>query len=37
MRDSDIARRVEEDRRANEPEFAAYIKDYMANNTIPGK
>ncbi|MEP5766668.1 MAG: glutathione S-transferase family protein [Halieaceae bacterium] len=37
MRDSDIARRIETDRRANEPEFAAYISDYMANNTIPGK
>ena len=37
MRDSDIARRVEQDRRANEPDFYAYITDYMAKNTIPGK
>ena len=32
MRDSDIARRVEAERRANEPEFHAYIRDYMAKN-----
>jgi len=37
MRDSDIARTIEADRRANAPEFAAYISDYLANNTIPGK
>jgi glutathione S-transferase len=37
MRDSDIARTIETDRRANEPEFSAYITDYMASNTIPGK
>lgn len=37
LRDSDIARKVEADRLANEPGFNAYIKDYMANNTIPGK
>ena len=30
MRDSDIARKVEADRLANEPEFAAYIKAYMS-------
>jgi glutathione S-transferase len=29
MRDSDIARKVEADRRANEPDFMAYIKSYM--------
>ncbi|MDX1733326.1 MAG: glutathione S-transferase family protein [Halioglobus sp.] len=29
MRNSDIARRIEADRVANEPEFTAYIKDYM--------
>jgi glutathione S-transferase len=32
MRDSDIARKVEAERRANEPEFQAYIQDYMAKN-----
>jgi glutathione S-transferase len=37
MRDSDIARVIEADRCANEPEFIAYISDYMARNTIPGK
>jgi glutathione S-transferase len=37
MRDSDIARTIETDRRANEPEFSAYITDYLASNTIPGK
>jgi len=37
MRESDIARAVEADRRANEPDFNAYIKDYMSKNTIPGK
>ena len=37
MRDSDIARQVEEERKANEPEFFEYITNYMANNTIPGK
>ena len=37
MRDSDIARRVEAERQANEPEFFEYITNYMANNTIPGK
>jgi glutathione S-transferase len=31
MRDSDIARRVETDRRANEPGFAAYIEAYMSS------
>jgi glutathione S-transferase len=35
MRDSDIARRVEAERLANEPEFHAYIQDYMARN--PGR
>ncbi len=37
MRESDIAKRVETDRRANEPEFIAYITDYLSKNTIPGK
>ena len=37
MRDTDIARAVEAGRVANEPGFSAYISDYMANNTIPGK
>lgn len=32
MRQSDISRRVEEDRAANEPEFTAYITDYMRKN-----
>ena len=32
MRDSDIARKVEAERRANEPEFMAYIQDYMAKS-----
>ena len=30
VKDSGIARQVEEERKANEPGFAAYIKDYMA-------
>lgn len=34
--DTDIARRVDADRRANEPDFHRYIQDYMANNTLPG-
>ena len=37
MRDTEIARVIEADRKANEPEFTAYITDYLANNTIPGK
>jgi glutathione S-transferase len=37
MRDTDIARAIEADRQANEPEFTAYITNYLANNTIPGK
>ena len=37
MRDTDIARAIEADRRANEPEFTAYITNYLANNAIPGK
>ncbi|NND68028.1 MAG: glutathione S-transferase family protein, partial [Halioglobus sp.] len=37
MRDSDIARRVEAERKANEPEFYDYISNYMASDTIPGK
>ncbi len=37
MRDTEIARAIEADRKANEPEFTAYITDYLANNTIPGK
>lgn len=32
MRDSDIARQVEAERRANEPEFMAYIQNYMAKS-----
>lgn len=32
MRDSDIARRVETDRLANEPGFHAYISEYLAGN-----
>lgn len=37
MRESEIARSIEADRRANEPEFASYITDFQANNSIPGK
>jgi glutathione S-transferase len=37
MRDSDIARAIEADRRANEPDFHAYIADFMAKKTIPDK
>ena len=37
MRKSDIAGVIEADRRANEPQFKAYISDYMASNTVPGK
>jgi glutathione S-transferase len=37
MRETDIAVEIEADRRANEPDFNAYIRDYMAKNTIPGK
>ncbi|MEM1111390.1 MAG: glutathione S-transferase family protein [Pseudomonadota bacterium] len=37
MRGSAIAQRIEADRRANEPDFMAYITAYMAKNTIPGK
>ena len=37
MRDTDIARAIEADRQANEPEFTAYITNYLANNTSPGK
>ena len=35
MRDSDIARGIEADRVANEPEFVAYITDYMQRNPKP--
>jgi glutathione S-transferase len=37
MRESDIARAIEADRVANEPDFQAYITDYMSRNSIPGK
>lgn len=37
MRDTDIARAVEADRLANEPEFTAYITNYLATNKKPGK
>lgn len=37
MRDSDIAVAIEADRSANAPEFTAYISDFMAKNTTPGK
>jgi glutathione S-transferase len=37
MRESDIAKKIEADRKVNEPEFHAYISEYLANNTIPGK
>lgn len=37
MHNSDIARAIEVDRLANEPDFRAYIKDYMSKNTLPGK
>lgn len=37
MRDSAIARRVEAERKANEPAFLAYISKYMDENTVPGK
>lgn len=33
MRDSDIARRIEADRQANGPEFAAYITQYMKQSS----
>jgi glutathione S-transferase len=35
MRDSDIARSVEVDRRANEPEFQAYITSYIEQQSAP--
>ena len=35
MRDSDIARAVETDRRANEPDFHAYVSEYMAKASKP--
>ena len=34
--ETDIAKRVEQERKANEPDFHRYIQDYMANNTLPG-
>jgi glutathione S-transferase len=37
MREGDIAQRVEADRRANEPEFHAYITGYLEKNAVPGK
>ncbi len=37
MRDSDIARRVEAGRKANEPAFFEYISKYMTDNPTPGK
>lgn len=37
MRNGDIARRVEADRRTNEPEFHAYITNRLAKNAVPGK
>ncbi len=37
MRETDIARKVEADRRANEPDFYAYVAKTMAENTIPAK
>lgn len=37
MRDTPIAQRVEADRRANEPGFQAYIKEYMSKNPYPPK
>ena len=37
MRESDIARRIEADRVANEPEFHAYITRYMAENASSDK
>ncbi len=37
MRDSEIAQRIETDRRANEPDFMAYITDFMSKKTAPGK
>lgn len=35
MRDCDIARRIEADRVANEPEFHAYITGYLAKHAAP--
>ena len=35
MRDSDIARSIEADRVANEPEFVAYITNYLEKNPKP--
>jgi glutathione S-transferase len=37
MRDDDIARRVESDRRANEPGFHAYITGYLEKHSVQGK
>lgn len=34
MRDSDIARAIEVDRRANEPEFTAFITNYLADRSL---
>ena len=37
MRETSIAKRVENDRKINEPEFHAYISNYLASNSVPGK
>ncbi len=37
MRESDIARTIEADRKADEPGFHAYIRDFMAKNAVPGQ
>jgi glutathione S-transferase len=37
MCDSEIARSIETDRRTNQPDFTAYITDYIARNTMPGQ
>ena len=37
MRKSEIARTIEADRKADEPDFHAYIRDFLAKNAVPGR
>jgi len=37
IRATDIAQAVEQDRLANEPEFTAYLTNYLSKNAVPGK
>ena len=37
MRESEIARTIEADRKADEPDFHAYIRDFLAKNAVPGR